>query len=75
MRVRSGGGVSGDSPRAVGRVKRRGPRVGGRGMQVRGGRRSAGTGVRPDVWTLALPNHQTYSITSIYATEYTTCVT
>jgi hypothetical protein len=41
--VRSGGGASGDSPRAVGRRR---PRVGGRGMQVRKGRWSASTGIR-----------------------------
>ena len=46
MRVRSGGGASGDSLRAVGRY---GPCIGGRGMQARRGRRSAGASVHTNV--------------------------
>jgi hypothetical protein len=40
-----------DSPRAI---RRRGPCIDGRRMQVREERRSAGAGVRPDVRALAL---------------------
>jgi hypothetical protein len=56
MRVRSGRDASGDSPRAVGRVERRGPRVGGRGMQVL---REDGGQARASVRALALPRKKT----------------
>jgi hypothetical protein len=46
MHVRSGGGTSRDSPLAVGVGRAAQARVGGRGMQVRGGRWSAGAGIR-----------------------------
>jgi hypothetical protein len=54
--VRSGRDASGDSPRAVGRVERRGPRVGGRGMQVL---REDGGQARASVRALALPRKKT----------------
>jgi hypothetical protein len=51
MRVRSGGGASRDSSCAIGRCE---PRVGERGLQVRGGETECRRG-RPDIRALALP--------------------